>query len=128
MLGSLDTGSRGGQAYPPMALNFAISQHDIAGGLQLVCRGELDLAAVPRAEEELRGAVREYPLVILDLHELEFMDSSGLQLILRADRLAGEFGHRLVLVGIPPQVRRLLELTRCDEHLTILEDPAVRRR
>jgi anti-anti-sigma factor len=89
----------------------------------LALQGELDLASAPLAAEELRRAEESHSLIVLDLQELTFMDSTGLHMALTADRRARAEGRRLVLVGVQPQVRRLLELTQCDAQLTILEDP-----
>ena len=51
-------------------------------------RGEVDIAAVPALQSALDGAIRDSAgAFVLDLCEVEFLDSSGLHLILRARAL-----------------------------------------
>lgn len=86
--------------------------------------GELDLATSPALEQELeRLAAAETPLVVVDLAELEFMDSTGLSVLVRAHRRAEENGQRLGLVDIPQQVQRLLTLTGVRDRLVLEQVP-----
>jgi anti-sigma B factor antagonist len=84
--------------------------------------GELDLATSPELEEQLLGALHaDADVVILDLRELEFMDSTGLSVLVKAHRAAEEGARRLYLIKGPPQVQRLLSLTGVGERLTVLD-------
>ncbi len=86
--------------------------------------GELDLASSPMLEERLDQVFgSDAPLVILDLRELDFMDSTGLSVLIRAHHTAEEADRRLYLVKGPPQVQRLLSLTGVGERLSVLEAP-----
>jgi anti-sigma B factor antagonist len=86
--------------------------------------GELDLASSPALEEELaRLAAGNAPLVIVDLSELEFMDSTGLSVLVRAHQRSEETGQRFGLVNGSQQVQRLLTLTGVAERLTLEETP-----
>jgi len=87
--------------------------------------GELDLSTVDQLQSGLDACVNGRPeLVVLDLRSLEFMDSTGLRLMLRLDqRLRGQNG-RLVLVQGPPRVHRVFELTMATEELEIVADPS----
>jgi anti-sigma B factor antagonist len=83
----------------------------------LALTGELDIATVPELDAALRGATAT-PFVILDLRELEFLDSSGAQLILAADRrIRGANGRLLVLVEPGGEIEWLLALTGADRQL-----------
>jgi len=86
--------------------------------------GELDLATGPELEAQLGGiSPTSTELVVVDLRELEFMDSTGLSIIVRAhQRFAGE-GCRLVLVRGSPQVQRLLDLTGVAERIPLAARP-----
>jgi anti-anti-sigma factor len=87
-------------------------------------RGELDLASSPALEEELeRVADLDSSLVVIDLRELEFMDSTGLSVLLKAHQRAEEAGHRFGVVNGPQQVQRLLSLTGVAERLTVVDSP-----
>jgi anti-anti-sigma factor len=83
--------------------------------------GELDMATVPTFEEILRSSEQAPGSVImLDLRDITFMDTSGLHAFLEArDRARGN-GHRLLFVGASPSVRRIFEASGMasvlDEH------------
>jgi anti-sigma B factor antagonist len=86
--------------------------------------GELDLASSPALEEELeRVAQSDAEVVIVDLRELEFMDSTGLSVLVRAHQRAEQQGRRLGLVNGSQQVQRLLSLTGVAERLTLADTP-----
>jgi anti-anti-sigma factor len=89
--------------------------------------GELDLATAPQLGQALGGAQRQARVVVLDLRELTFMDTSGVHLIIDAADDARQSGGRLMLVRPPPQIDRLLTLTGvADEVLTFDVDPGSR--
>jgi anti-anti-sigma factor len=86
-------------------------------------RGELDLSGVDRARQAIEQAeANESPLLVLDLSELEFIDSTGLEVMLRAARRAHDSGRRLIVARPSRYVRRLLEMTAIDQSLDIVED------
>lgn len=87
-------------------------------------RGELDLASAPLLQSEIESAeAAEATLVILDLDELEFIDSTGLRIILAAHERFRQRGQTLALTSGSQQVRRLMSITRAGEHLRIVESP-----
>jgi anti-sigma B factor antagonist len=91
----------------------------------IAATGELDLsgAQVLEAELERLEAEPELGTVVLDLRGLEFMDSSGLRLVVLADMRAREAGRRFVLVRGPETVHRVFEITRMSERLEFVADP-----
>jgi anti-anti-sigma factor len=96
-------------ALPPA---FGCSSSD--DGLGAVCvhvRGELDGATTPRLARALREAQLQARLVVLDLRELAFIDSSGVHLIVDASIEARRVGCRLVVLRGPPNVDRALTLS-----------------
>jgi anti-anti-sigma factor len=87
--------------------------------------GELDLAVHERFQQLVDEAVADAPqLVIADVAEVEFMDSTMLREVLRAHRTLEEAGARFVLAGAQPAVTRLLELTGTDEVLELADSRA----
>jgi anti-sigma B factor antagonist len=95
------------------------------GLVRLLLRGELDLSTASKAEEELRRAESSEPaLLVLDLSGLTFLDSTGLRLIVTADRRARDEGRRLAVVKGPETVQRVFSITRLDERLEMLEQGA----
>ena len=85
--------------------------------------GELDLSGVDRAREAIEEAhAGSTGLLVLDLSKLDFVDSTGLEVMLRAARRARDDGRRLVVRKPSEYVRRLLELTAIDQSLDVVED------
>jgi anti-anti-sigma factor len=76
--------------------------------------GELDIATAPQLD---------HALVILDLRELQFMDSSGANLIAAASGRARQAGRRLVVVRGPVQVERTFALVGLDRQLELVDHP-----
>jgi anti-anti-sigma factor len=84
--------------------------------------GELDLASSPALDQELERVSRsDTELLILDLSELEFMDSTGLSVLIKANQRAQDAGKRFGVLKGSPQVQRLLSLTGVDERLTVAD-------
>jgi anti-anti-sigma factor len=93
------------------------------GRFRLVLRGELDLSTVGKVQEEIRQAADNGPrLMVLDLSQLTFLDSTGLRCLVKADERAREEGWRFVVVKGPEAVHRVFSITRLDERLEIVDD------
>jgi anti-sigma B factor antagonist len=90
--------------------------------VRIVLTGELDISTAPRVEEELRRVEDgRPPVIVLDLSALEFMDSTGLRVIVSADGRAREEDRSLRLVRGPEAVQRIFRVTRLDERLEIAD-------
>jgi anti-sigma B factor antagonist len=87
--------------------------------------GELDLSGAAVLEIEIERLEQEPGLrvLVLDLRGLEFMDSSGLRLVVLTDRRAREAGRRFALVPGSDTVQRVFEITRMSERLDFVADP-----
>jgi anti-anti-sigma factor len=93
-------------------------------GTVLAVSGELDLASSPILEERLDEVFEsDSDVVILDLRDLDFMDSTGLSVVVKAHQAAEASERQLCLVKGPPQVQRLLSLTGVAERLRVLDAP-----
>lgn len=91
---------------------FGIEQAWEGDRCRLVLRGELDLATAPILEAELRDVQAcGVTQLMLDLSDLQFMDSTGLAILIREHQAADLNGHTISLRGQTPQVHRLFELT-----------------
>lgn len=104
---------------------FEIAIEHRGGGVHVLLTGELDISTAQRLEDDLRRIEADRPeLVVLDLKQLSFMDSTGLRLLITADARAREDGRRLAIVQGNEMVQRVMRLTRLDERLNIVEDPS----
>jgi anti-anti-sigma factor len=94
------------------------------GGPRLAVSGELDLASSQELDTQLKQIEASEPeLLVLDLRELDFMDSTGLRTVIAADKRAREREARLVVVRGPEDVDRVFRLTRMDQHLELVDEP-----
>jgi anti-anti-sigma factor len=92
----------------------------------LALSGELDISSAPTLEEALGRVEADGPsLLVIDLRGLEFMDSTGLRTLVSADQRARQAGRRLAIVRGPEAVDRIFNVTRLDERLELVDDPAV---
>src|SRR5437588_12834581 len=109
---------------PQVQTNLNVETHNGSQAVVIGVSGELDLASSPALEQELeRGAAAKAEVVVVDLRNLEFMDSTGLSVLVRAHQRATENGQRFGVVRGPQQVQRLLSLTGVADRLTLADSP-----
>jgi anti-anti-sigma factor len=115
----------------PKSLGFAVlapqdplapTVHREGDAAVIVPMGELDLGGAPLLEREL-AALASVRLVIVDLRSVEYMDSTGLNVLLRGHQRAMESGQEFAVVQGPEQVQRLLSLTGVADRLTLVDAP-----
>jgi anti-sigma B factor antagonist len=85
-------------------------------------RGELDLGTAPELEGPLEAAVAAKDPLLLDLSECEFIDSTGIALIVRTwqDLGNGDLGGTGVAIcSGNEQVRRVLEITGLEREIPV---------
>jgi anti-sigma B factor antagonist len=89
----------------------------------VVVRGELDLADESRAELAIDFVVGlEYPGVLLDLAGCEFIDASGLRMLLRANQRMVRAGATVAVARPGASVRRIFEITGLAEQFALYAD------
>lgn len=94
---------------PSTALTLEVSR---AGPVDVVAAaGELDIASAGHLSATLLEHLGRTGSVVLDLHELSFVDSGGLHALLSARRRAQLLPADLVVARIPRRVDRLMDLT-----------------
>lgn len=74
------------------------------GAVDIASCGELE----SRLEEVIDGGAT---IVVLDLGEIDFIDSSGIRVIVRASRHLQEKGGRLLVENTSGATQRILEVT-----------------
>jgi len=84
-------------------------------------RGELDVATAPTLEGELDALPVLDPdlVIVVDLTELTFMDSTGLHLLVSLNE---RFPERLRVINGSPSVERLLDLSGARDQLPIISE------
>ena len=107
---------------------FEVQSEELEGGIRtFTVRGELDMNTAPELEKDLEEVLSGGDArIMLDLSGCEFIDSTGIALVVRAwqrlDREAGGGGEgRFVLCCINHQVRRLLTITGVESSISMHE-------
>lgn len=107
---------------------FDVRKEQLDGGIDAITvQGELDMSTAPQLEQRLEEALADTEAsIMLDLSQCEFIDSTGIALIVRSwqrlDREAGGEGKgRLVLCSHNHQVRRLLKITGVESSISLHE-------
>jgi anti-sigma B factor antagonist len=93
-------------------VHLDITDRPVGSSTVVAVSGELDMETAPQLRVHLLNLIREDSReVIIDLTELPFMDSSGLQVLLSSKRRAELFDGTLALCGLQTPVSRVLEIT-----------------
>jgi anti-sigma B factor antagonist len=101
---------------------------EIAPGLQRVTvwlAGEVDLACRGHLHDVLEALLSEPRDITVNLREVTFVDSTGINAFVGAHRHCHQLGHTFVLAQPQPAVRRVLELTGVDTILLALPSTPV---
>ena len=103
---------------------FSVRCEQRDGGVIVAATGEIDMSTTPALREQLRSPDAQAPVVVLDLREVTFMDSSGLGAIVGQHKRAREHGFRFaVAVGGATGVERILVLSQLIGVLEVVQTP-----
>ena len=86
--------------------------------------GAIDLSSSPEVRKILLYELRESrtPRVILNLEKVKYIDSSGVASLVEGLRASRDIGSRLLLFGLTPVVREVLQLSRLLKIFEIYEN------
>ncbi|WP_242882487.1 STAS domain-containing protein [Actinomadura litoris] len=84
-------------------------------------RGDIDVVSRARFEQALFEVVDAGAPLAIDMRQVTFCDSTGLNAIVAANRRALERGTRVALVALPPRVQRVFQITGLDKFIPIHE-------
>ena len=83
-------------------------------------QGEVDLASAPQVRRGIYELIDQgHHRIAVDLTAVDFMDSTGLGVLIGALKRLREADGALVLAGIRPAVSRVFEITGLDRIFTI---------
>ncbi len=90
------------------------------GTFQMVSvRGRLTIDTAPALLVELRRQVRRADRIKVDLSQVEFLDSSGISVLIQGLKLAQERSADYVLLDPSPKVRAVIELSQLQTFFAI---------
>jgi anti-sigma B factor antagonist len=98
-----------------MAENLLVEESERGSWTILAVKGEVDLDTAPRLKSRLKEAVDKGAAnVVVNLAEVEFLDSSGLGVLIGGLKRCKEAGGILALVSPRRPVRKVLSITGLD--------------
>jgi anti-sigma B factor antagonist len=109
-----------------LANDNPITVHHYAdAALVVLPAGELDLATAPKLERELEAllASPKVQLMIVDLRAIDFLDSTGLNVLVRNHGRALDKDRNLALIRGNEEVQRLLSVTGVSDRITVVDTP-----
>lgn len=83
--------------------------------------GELDSASAKALDDQLRRAIVGPSPVVLDLSEVNFIDSTGLQVLVLTAKQSALNGTSLKIVRVTERTRKMFELTGLDRVLPLAD-------
>ncbi len=100
---------------------LSIRETNGSGVHRLTAIGELDLATAPLLESAFDAvfADDDAEMIVVDLTELSFIDSTGIHLLIRMHTACAD-GDRLRMISGSRAVERMLDLTGVRDRLPII--------
>jgi anti-anti-sigma factor len=107
----------------PDPRGFAVRRERTGDDERVRLFGEMDLSVIGSVDREMRRAeAGDADTIVLDIEELEFLDASGIRLLLHLNARSNDNGRRLrISKARAPQVRRVIDLTGAAEVLPFLD-------
>jgi anti-sigma B factor antagonist len=105
----------------PVTPRFELDDERSDGGAHVInVRGEIHMSTAPGLQRGLTEAIEGgHKAIVLDLSGVEFIDSTGLSVLLNGLRQVNAQQGRLALVCANPTVLRLFEITSLDKTFDI---------
>jgi anti-sigma B factor antagonist len=95
-----------------MEQEFRIEEREGGAHPVVAVSGEIDVATAPQLRESLHGVIAKGdPIVILDLLDVSFLDSTALGVLVGALKRCRELGGELHVVVSDPRIMKIFEIT-----------------
>jgi anti-sigma B factor antagonist len=110
-----------------MNLEIAEVMDDKSKGKVLKLSGELDVYTAPKLKEVLMPLVQqEHQEIIVDLANVQYMDSTGLGVFIGALKRSQKYDSKLKLVNPQKRIHRLFSITGLAEVMDIRQEEEAR--
>jgi anti-sigma B factor antagonist len=104
---------------------FKLVERELSAGVrEILVEGELDLAVAAQLQEALDGVDPDCSQILIGLENCEFIDSTGIAVVVQAHRRFAEEGRRVVLYAPTSQVLRVLSVTGLTSNGLVFETVA----
>lgn len=85
--------------------------------------GDVDLYSSPEVRKAItRQCKKKVPVIVINLAEVDYMDSSGVATLVEGLQLTGKYKGNFRIAGLQPAVREVFELARLDRVFPIFEN------
>ncbi|MGH2839843.1 MAG: STAS domain-containing protein [Solirubrobacteraceae bacterium] len=107
----------------PVVPRFELDEQSPDGAHVMNVRGEIHVSTAPEFSQRLTTAIEAgKTAIVLDLSGVEFIDSTGLSVLLNGLRRVNQLHGRMALVCANPTVLRLFQITNLDSTFDIFGD------
>ena len=104
---------------PPI---FEVEAASVSGAPGVVVGGEVDIGTATQLTAAIDAAIREsVGAFVVDLSDVEFLDSSGVHVLVRARAVLGREERELVVVCPPGPARRIFEMAGIADLLALFD-------
>lgn len=101
-------------------MNVSIKEREESGGITtLEVAGEIDAFTSPQLKEKLMPLCQDSRVVYLDLTQVDYIDSTGLGVLIGAYKSLRAASGRFVIRGVSPRLERLFRITGLNEIIEI---------
>jgi anti-anti-sigma factor len=84
-------------------------------------QGEIDYYNLAKVKQSIKSSIEEHrENIIIDLHGVTYMDSSGIGFLVTAHKLMEKDNRTMTLANVPEDVMQLLRLGTVESFLTIV--------
>jgi anti-sigma B factor antagonist len=106
--------------------HFELAEESPGEGAHIIrVRGEIHVSTAPEFAQRLSAAIDSgKTAIVLDMSGVEFIDSTGLSVLLNGLRLVTQMHGRMAIVCANPTVLRLFQITSLDDTFDIFPDRA----
>ncbi|MDP2712655.1 MAG: STAS domain-containing protein [Solirubrobacteraceae bacterium] len=110
----------------PVVPHFELSEETTPDGAHVIrISGEIHVTTAPQFSQRLTDAIEGgRNALVLDMSSVEFIDSTGLSVLLNGLRMVTQNRGGLAIVCTNPTVLRLFQITNLDETFDIFDDRA----
>ena len=103
---------------------FEVHTATVSGAPGVIVGGEVDISTAAQLTAALDAAIREsVGAFVVDLSDVEFLDSSGVNVLVRARAVLGRQERELVVVCPPGPARRIFEMAGIADLLALFDSP-----
>lgn len=98
-----------------MTINKTLNEKELVIALE----GRLDTVSSPELEKEIDASLDDVTSLVLDLEKLEYISSSGLRVLLKAQKIMSKKGEMKV-INVNEMIMEIFEVTGFSDILTIV--------